>query len=201
MTMFLITKRNKKTQQDLKKQKKKFNYNNFIKEYYIDNNGEAYISTKVTSINDIISAHSINNYEWINPNFSNYIENMAKYIPLGEQITIEICGMNFTKAEQDLITKVIHQYFGLKLGDAIIDVNINRRKSILLLLFSLITLVVLFFLNKLNVIDALNELIIFSLSYLMWTFYDFIIIDGSELKIKKKEAMQLADVNIIFNEK
>lgn len=126
---------------------------------------------------------------------------MAKYIPLGEQITIEICGVNFTDNEQALITKVIHQYFGLKLGDAIIDVNINRRKSILLLIFSLITLIVLFFLNKLNVIDALNELIIFSLSYLMWTFYDFIIIDGSELKIKKKEAMQLANVNIIFNEK
>ena len=41
---------------NLKKYRKtKFNYERFVNEYYVDDDGKAYISTKVSSINDIIS--------------------------------------------------------------------------------------------------------------------------------------------------
>ena len=124
--MFLITKRSEKVKKNLKKFKNtKFNYENFIREYYIDDDGKAYISTKVSSINDIISKHSIKDYEWVNPEFIDYVENMANYIPVEESIVLEICGYKFTDEEQQLIKKVLTQYFGLKFGDAIIDININ----------------------------------------------------------------------------
>ena len=137
--MLSRTKR-KKSIKNLKKFKKaKFNYAKFVKKYYIEK-GEAYISAKVNSIDDIISKYSTKDYEWINPEFASYIEESAYYIPLEESITIEICGGNFSEEEKDMIKRVIKDYFGLKLGDKFLDLDINKHKSFILFLFGIINL-------------------------------------------------------------
>lgn len=200
--MLLITKRSEKVKRNLRKYRKtKFNYEHFIREYYIDDDGKAYISAKVSSIYDIISKHSIKDYEWVNPEFINYIENMANYIPVEESIVIEICGHKFNEKEQALIKRVLTQHFGLKLGDAIIDININKKKSITLLTFGLISLLLFMLLSIINVISTVSELIIIGLWFFVWEYLDLIFLQGSDLSVKKIEAAQLANVTIIFNEK
>lgn len=199
--MPLIVNRSEKFKKNIRKYRKtKFNYEHFISEYFVDDDGNAYISTKVSSINDIISKHSIKNYEWVNPEFIHYIENMAYYIPVEESIVIEICGYKFTKKEQELITRVLTQYFKLKLGDAIIDVNIMKKKSIILLVFGIISTLLFMLLNIINVIPTLAEIIAIGLWFFLWEYLDLRFLDGSNLAIKKLEAAQLANVKIIFNE-
>lgn len=194
MIIMLIIKRSDKIKNT------KFNYDNFISEYYIDEDGKAYISTKVSSINDIISKYSIKNYEWINVNYINHIENVATYIPVEENIVLEICGYKFTEEEQILINKVLTQYFGLKLGDAIIDININKRRSMVLLIFGIISTLLFMLLNIINVIPTIAEMIAIGLWFFVWEYLDLILLKGSELSTKKIEAAQLANVKIIFNE-
>lgn len=85
--MLSRTKR-KKSIKNLKKFKKaKFNYAKFVKKYYIEK-GEAYISAKVNSIDDIISKYSTKDYEWINPEFASYIEESAYYIFLLRKVLL-----------------------------------------------------------------------------------------------------------------
>lgn len=200
--MLLITKRSERVKRNLKKYKKtKFNYENFISEYYIDDDGKAYISAKVSSLYDIISKHSIEDYEWVNPTFIEYIENMAYYIPVEEAIVIEICGHKFNEKEQKLIKRVLTQYFGLKLGDAIIDINIMKRKSYTLLIFGFISILLFMLLNIINVIPTISEIIAIGLWFFLWEYLDLIFLNGSDLATKKLEAAQLANVKIIFNEK
>ena len=199
--MYLITKRSEKVKKHLRKLKKtKFNYEHFISEYYIDDDGKAYISTKVSSINDIISKHSIKDYEWVNPEFIDYVENMATYIPVEEAIVLEICGHKFSDKEQDLIKKVLKQYFGLKFGDAIIDININKRKGMYLLLFGIISLILFIGLSWFNILATLSELIVLALWFFIWEYLDVMLLEGSNLAVKKLERAQLANVKIIFNE-
>lgn len=187
---------------NLKKYRKtKFNYERFVNEYYVDDDGKAYISTKVSSINDIISVHSITDYEWVNPTFINYVEGMAYYIPVEESIVLEICGHKFTEQEQALIKRVLKQYFGLKLGDAIIDIKNMKRKSTTLLIFGIISILLFMLLNIINVIPTLAEIIAIGLWFFLWEYLDLRFLDGSELFTKKLEAAQLANVKIIFNEK
>ena len=127
--------KSKKSIKNLKRfRSAKFNYAKFVKDYYIEK-GEAYISAKVNSIDDVISKYSTKGYEWINPDFASYIEESAYYIPIEERIIIEICGGNFSEEEQALITKVLKDYFGLKLGDKYLDLDINKHKSFILFLF------------------------------------------------------------------
>ena len=200
--MQLITKRSEKVRRNLRKYRKtKFNYENFISEYYVDDDGKAYISTKVSSLHDIISKHSIKDYEWVNHDFIHYVEDMAYYIPVEESIVLEICGHKFTEKEQALIIRVLTQYFGLKLGDAIIDINIMKKKSMILLIFGIISILLFMLLNIINVIPTLAEIIAIGLWFFLWEYLDLRFLNGSDLAIKKLEAAQLANVKIIFNEK
>ena len=196
--MFNIGK-NKKSIKNLKRFKSaKFNYAKFVKDYYIENE-TAYISAKVNSIDDIISKYSTKDYEWINPEFAHYLEECAYYIPVEESITIEICDGHFTKKEQELIRKVIKDYFGLKLGDKFLDLQLNKHRSMVLLTFGIVSLLLFTILSKLAIITTtLNELMLLLLWYFLWEFADMALINGSELHSQRIEAGQLSTARITF---
>lgn len=195
--MLSRTKR-KKSIKNLKKFKKaKFNYAKFVKKYYIEK-GEAYISAKVNSIDDIISKYSTKDYEWINPEFAGYIEESAYYIPLEESITIEICGGNFSEEEKDMIKRVIKDYFGLKLGDKFLDLDINKHKSFILFLFGIISLGIFAILSNFSIITAVNELILLLFWFFLWEYADLGWIERSNLRLEQIEAGQLSTAKIVF---
>ena len=125
---------------------------------------------------------------------------MAYYIPVEESIVLEICGHRFSEKEQALIRRVLTQYFGLKLGDAIIDINIMKKKSMILLVFGIISILLFMLLNIINVIPTLAEIIAIGLWFFLWEYLDLRFLNGSDLAVKKLEAAQLANVKIIFNE-
>ena len=191
--------KNKKSMKNLKKfRSAKFNYAKFVKKYYIEK-GTAYISAKVNSIDDIISIYSTKDYEWINPNFAHYIEECAYYIPIEENITIEICDGNFTEQEQELIKRVIKDYFGLKLGDKFIDLQINKYRSLVLLVFGILSLGVFAILTRLSIITAtLNELMLFMLWFFLWEFADMVGMNRAEIQAQRLEAGQLSTAKITF---
>ncbi len=195
--MLSRTKR-KKSIKNLKKFKKaKFNYAKFVKKYYIEK-GEAYISAKVNSIDDIISKYSTKDYEWINPEFASYIEESAYYIPLEESITIEICGGNFSEEEKDMIKRVIKDYFGLKLGDKFLDLDINKHKSFILFLFGIISLGVFAILSNFSIITAVNELFLLLFWFFLWEYADLGWLARGNLRLEQIEAGQLSTAKIVF---
>ena len=196
--MFIFRK-NKKSIKNLKRFKSaKFNYAKFVKNYYIEN-GKAYISAKVNSIDDIISKYSTKDYEWINPEFAQYLEECANYIPIEESIIIEICDGNFTKHEHELIRRVIKDYFGLKLGEKFLDLQTNKYHSSVLLVFGILSLVIFAILSKLSIITStINELILILLWFFLWEFADMALINGLELHSQRIEAGQLSTAKITF---
>lgn len=195
--MLSRTKR-KKSIKNLKKFKKaKFNYAKFVKKYYIEK-GEAYISAKVNSIDDIISKYSTKDYEWINPEFASYIEESAYYIPLEESITIEICGGNFSEEEKDMIKRVIKDYFGLKLGDKFLDLDINKHKSFILFLFGITSLGVFAILSNFSIITAVNELLLLLFWFFLWEYADLGWLARGNLRLEQIEAGQLSTAKIVF---
>lgn len=190
----------RRAKRNLKKFKSaKFNYARFVKDYYIEN-GSAYISAKVESIDDIISKYSLEDYEWINKQFANYLENSAYYIPVEESVIIEICGCKFTEQEKEKITRVIKTYFGLKLGDKIIDMDINFHKSNRLLILGFLSLLLVLFISKLTNVEYVLELPLIMLWFFIWEYGDLAWLDRRDIAIEKLEAGQLANAKVVFNE-
>ena len=107
--------------------KKDFDLNKFVDRYYMEKEA-AYITVYVESIDDIISFYAIKDYEWINDDLADYLEEQSYYIPVEEQVIIEFTGARFNDYEKQVIEKTVKTYFGLKLGDKIIDLNQNTKK-------------------------------------------------------------------------
>jgi len=175
----------------------KFNYAKFVKQYYIEKK-EAYVSAKVNSIDDIISKYSTKGYEWINPDFAHYIEESAYYIPIEESVTIEICGGNFSDEEKELVKRVIKDYFGLKLGDKFLDLDENKHKSLILLIFGIISLGVFAILSRFSIISALTEVILLLFWFFLWEYADLALLERSDLQVERIEAGQLSTAKIVF---
>ena len=196
--MLLLGRRNKRTKKNLKKfGKAKFNYAKFVKHYYMEK-GEAYITAKVDSIEDIVSKYSIEDYEWINPEFAEYVDNSAYYIPVEESIVLEITGKKFTKKEQEIIERVIKDYFGLELGDKMIDLEINKKRAIVLGIFAMLAIIAFFSLYIYNEKLLFTELFAFGFWFFGWEFAEIGCLHRSELKTEKLEAGQLASLKIKF---
>ena len=196
----MFKKKSSRARRNLKKfRSAKFNYAKFVKDYYIEEKN-AYISAKVNSIEDIVSRYSLEDYEWINSEFAEYIENSAYYIPVEEAIIIEICGHKFTEKEKDVIRRVIKDYFGLKLGDKIIDLDINRNKSNRLLLLGILSVGLVFLASRLTNSEYLLELPLIMMWFFIWEYGDLAWLDRWDLDTQRIEAGQLANAKIIFNE-
>ena len=196
----MFKRKSSRAKRNLKKFKSaKFNYARFVKDYYIEN-GNAYISAKVTCIDDIVSRYSLEDYEWINSEFAEYIENSAYYIPVEESVIIEICGHKFSEKEKEIIKRVIKDYFGLKLGDKIIDLDINRNKSNRLLLLGILSVGLVFLASRLTNSEYLLELPLIMMWFFIWEYGDLAWLDRWDLDTLRLEAGQLANAKIIFNE-
>lgn len=178
--------------------KAEFDSAKYVKDFYLDY-GKAYISAKVKSINEIVSSFSIKDYEWINPDFAQYIELNAHYIPDVYRIVLEICG-KFTDEEKDIITETIKDYAGLRLGDAQKKLKANTFKSLGLLIFGIVSSIIFILLSSFNIADSIVEIISIIAWFAIWEFFGLVVFDRAELKEEKINAAQLATCQIIFNE-
>ena len=182
----------------LKFNKTKFNYNKFVRDFYLEKN-TAYVSVNIDNYNDVISKYSISNYEWLNPEFADYVEETAYYIPIQYDIALDING-HFTKEQEEIIKKTIKEYFGVKLGDAQNDLDTNKLLNILLfvvaVLFLIIFFVVTFYIPSFKFLEPISIISWF----IVWELLDNNFVKRYHLKTKKIDLAQLVSMEIKFNE-
>ena len=175
----------------LKFNKTKFNYNKFVRDFYLEKN-TAYVSVNIDNYNDVISKYSISNYEWLNPEFADYVEETAYYIPIQYDIALDING-HFTKEQEEIIKKTIKEYFGVKLGDAQNDLDTNKLLNILLfvvaVLFLIIFFVVTFYIPSFKFLEPISIISWF----IMWELLDNNFIKRQQLRAKKIDLAQLVN--------
>ena len=174
--------------------KKEVDYAKYIRDFYLDN-GIAYISCNVRCMEDVINRYSVRGYEDLNPEFAGYIEENAYHIPVEYPIVLEICGCSFNAEEKKTIEETVQDYFGLKLGDAQLDLSLNRANSIRLLVLGLASFALFFVLGKL---DVLGTVLDFAFWFFIWEFGDMVWRARSELLENKTAAAQLASVKVVF---
>lgn len=191
-------KKTKKVLNNIKKfNKKKFNYNKYVKEFYVEK-GIAHVYANVTSYDDIISRYSVKNYEVLNDDFINYLEQVTYYIPIVYPVVLSIEGYKFSLEEEKIIEEKVKEYFGLKLSDATMNLKENRRKSLILLLVSFLTWSLLSLFNYFNIAEIFMEAYLVIIWFFLWTFAEFEFIDRPKLKYDKLDMAQLASMKIVF---
>lgn len=191
--------KNSLKRQILKYRDKSFDNSKYVKNFYVED-GKAYIECHLNSLGDIFSHYSYPDNDYLNKEFVSYIESNAYYIPLDYPLVIRLKGYHFTEEEKKQVKKVIKDHFGLKLGDKQIDLRNNGQKAFILLLMSLISFLFTFVLVKFNVISAVSEWFIIIFWFFVWECADVLILERSDIRLKKLDAAQLASVEVVFDE-
>lgn len=195
--------RSRKKARNLRRfRKTKFNYDKFVKRYYIEND-DAYISAKVRSYDDIINRFSVKNYEWINPEFVHYIEDSAYHIPEENRIILSICGCKFTAEQQTTIRRVILDYFGLQMEDKVSDLANNHKVIRRTIIGTILAGALYAFIESTRLYD-MSVVVPDILQCVFWVFIwetvSRIVLDRKTLNDEKLFAGQLSAMEIQFED-
>ena len=182
-----------------KYQERKFDYYETLNEYYLEN-GEAYISIKVDSIDDIISKYSIKGDEILNYEFMRYLETNASYIPNKYKLVLEICNHKFNEKEKQIIEKVIRNHYGISLINKKEELNASKRKGLFLLIVGFISLILFSILIYSNILSVLQEVSSLLFCFALWEYAEAIIFTNDSIKEAILELKNLSEIKIIYKE-
>ena len=167
--------------------RKKVDYDKAVKYYFIDKD-VAYITCKVSGLDDIISRYSVPGYELLSEDFSN--------IPEKYPLVLEITGHRFTKDEQTRIEDAIWTQFELQFGAVQKKQRIGIIRAIWFAIFLGVSALLL-----LNTSQMLYEMIYI----LFWFFGDrlieYLILDGFAVNREKLHYAQILSMKVIFTDK
>ena len=167
-----------------------------LKTDYIEN-GIASLPCRVSGMDDIISPYSVRGFETLLPEFSEYIESAAAFIPAEYPIMLEISGCAFSAEEQKTITRTIHEDFIYELGAVQRENNRQLIIAFLMLVGMIATGFLTFFAQGIE--DVAVEIIY----VFFWFFSDlvvcFFLLDGFENRKKRILAGRLADMTVYFS--
>ena len=172
--------------------------NKRLKEDYIEN-GIASLPCKVTGMEDVISHFSVPGYETLSPEFSEYIESSAAFIPPDYPIVLEISGCRFSEEEQEIIRTTIREDYTYELG----AVQGENRKQLIVALLMLIGMLVTGFLTF--GVRGIGDTAIEIIYIFFWFFADLVacyfLLDRFDNRKKRLLAGRLADMTVYFSEK
>lgn len=168
-----------------------------LREDYIDN-GIASLPCRVSGMEDMLSRFSVPGYETLSPEFAEYIESSAAFIPAEYPIVLEISGCRLSEEEQNLIRRTIHEDYAYELG----VVQRENRRQLIVALLMFVGMIITGFLTF--GVQAFTDTVIEIIYIFFWFFADltvcYFLLDGFENRKKRLLAGRLADMTIFFSE-
>lgn len=175
--------------------RKNVDYDKAIHYYFIDK-GVAYISCKVTGLDDVICHYSVPGYEILSEDFSNYLERIMEHIPEKYPLVLEITGHKFSPDEQTRIEDAIWTQFELRFGSA----QKQQRSNIIRIIWFTVFLV-------LSVILLMNtQNMVYEMAWVLFWFFgdrliEYILLDELDISRKKMHIAQILSMKVVFTEK
>lgn len=178
-------------------EQKKSRIDSRIKRDYIEN-GIATIHCCISGYNDIINAYSAKDQESLNPDFVDYLQEVAAPIPDECPLVLNVIGDCLSAEEKKIIAENIREDFLYRLG--LVEKEQNREFG--LFIFMIVGSIVGGILYWLT--DFLDEAPREIFIVLFWFFADrmfkYIFITGHELRKEKRLAGRLASIKVIFSD-
>lgn len=78
-----------------------------VKEQFISDNNTAIIPCRVKDYYDIIHPFSVEGYEAINPEFTAYVADVIRFIPVEYPVVLDITGCNFSDEQKKRIVEAL----------------------------------------------------------------------------------------------
>ena len=168
-----------------------------IKRDYV-RQGIATIPCQVSNYNDVINQYSVKDWESLNPEFVDYVKEIAELTPPECPLVLDIIADSLSQEEKEIIKETILDDFAYDLG--VVEWNEKRHARIFgFMLIGLILLVVLLMFTR-SMGDEPRELIFVLFYFIGDTLCDYIFLTGHDLRRERQLAGRLASIRVVFSE-
>lgn len=175
--------------------RKHVDYEKAVKYYFIEKD-VAYITCKVTGLDDIICHYSVPGYEILSEEFSNYLERIMEHIPEKYPLVLEITGHKFSDEEQTRIEDAIWTQFELQFG----SVQKQQRGNIMRILWFAV------FLGLSTLLLLNTQQMLYEMAWILFWFFgdrliEYILLDELAISRRKIHYAQILSMKVVFTKK
>ena len=146
----------------------------------------------------MISPYSVEGYETLNTEFSDYLKTTAEVTPPECPLVLNIIGDCLSQEEKNTIEEVIRDDLAYNLG--IVEKEEKRHTQIFCFMFIglLLSGILLWFTKALE--DEVRELFFILFYFMGDTLCDYIFLTGHDLRQNRRLAGRLASIKVVFSE-
>lgn len=178
-------------------EQKKGRIDSRIKRDYIEN-GIATIHCCISGYNDIINAYSAKDQESLNPDFIDYLQEVAAPIPDECPLVLNVIGDCLSAEEKKIIAENIREDFFYRLG--LVEKEQNREFGlfIFMLVGSIVGGLLLWLTDFLD--EAPREIFIVFFWFFGDRMFEYLFITRRELRQEQRLAGRLASIKVTFSD-
>ena len=176
---------------------RKANLEQRIKRDFI-RNGVAVIPCRVTEYSDVISRYSVKGCETLNPEFVDYIREVAELMPDEYPLVLNIVGDCLSQEEKEIIDRIISDDFAYDLGKE--EKKEKRHTRVFTLMFiGLIVSGIVLWLTRV-LLDEVRELFFILFWFMGETLCEYIFLTGYDIRRARRQAGRLASIKVVFSD-
>ncbi len=179
-----------------KNKKIKFDEDQYIEEYYYHDD-KVVIPLKLDNYSDLFMKHDYKQME-LAYSVSDYIEEIAYMVPVNIDILIEIHSSKLTPKQKERIRQTIKNNYGMEIDETEYDIMLQNRRSIILFIVGLITLIAYLFAEKYLSTNVISELLCIFWWVAIWNVIEIQTMDKKENKDKRLNFQQIYEAKITF---
>lgn len=178
----------------------RFEKEELIKNYYLDQNKNAVLHIHLHSIEEAFASFSARGHEELSPELTEYLDNVIYHIPLEYSLVLRFDAPDAAPQRQDTLRRVLANHYGLVLEDKRQDLKINTLTIVGLFLVGAALLAFSYFLASNGKGQLFTDMINIAGTFALWETVDLYLLDRKLKKVEKLNAAQTAMAQIVFEE-
>ncbi len=179
-----------------KNKKIKFDEDQYIETYYYHHD-KVVIPLELKNYSDLFMEHDYKQME-LAYSVSDYIEEIAYMVPVNLDIEIEVHCPKLTAKQKERVKQTIKNNYGMEIDETEYDIMLQNRRSIILFIVGVITLIGYLLADKYFNSNVISELLCIFWWVAIWNVIEIQTMDKKENKDKRLNYQQLYEAKITF---
>ena len=179
-----------------KNKKIKFDEDLYIEQYYYHDD-KVVIPLELEKYSDLFMKHDYKKME-LAYSVCDYIEEIAYMVPVNIDILIEIHCPKLTPKQKERVRQTIKNNYGMEIDETEYDIMLQNRRSIILFVIGVITLIFYLLADRYFNSNVISELLCIFWWVAIWNVIEIQLMDKKENKDKRLNYQQLYEAKITF---
>ena len=189
----------KKVKENVKKYTNKEYLDNYIKEEFLTEDGDADIFIKLNSKDSLFDSRTIGKQIDLNEHIYEFVEEKSSMLDCDIHINLHLIGLDLTEEEKSRVKRILKEHYAIELYKNHKEYNKNKKDLIILLSLGLIAFLIYALLYFLTNFNFALEVFCFLFSFAIWEGCDYYIYTFREIVTERNNINQNLMMSVDFS--